>query len=107
MRSPALRPAQRRAPCIARAGRDLTSQGGHMSAPSTVLTRSGLLAAMLTASAWAAPVAVPPGASDLPIPVFSGSAPTVTLLGSVDNSITKDGVTVTFQEWAVDTSLNP
>jgi PEP-CTERM motif len=74
---------------------------------STVLTGSGLLAAMLTASAWAAPVAVPPGASDLPIPVFSGSTPTVTLLGSVDSSVTKNGVTVTLEEWAVDTSLNP
>lgn len=74
---------------------------------STALTGSGVLAAMLTASAWAAPVAVPPGASDLAIPVFSGSTPTFTLLGSVDESVTKGPVTVTFQEFAVETSLNP
>jgi hypothetical protein len=74
---------------------------------STLLTGSGLLAAMLTASAWGAPVAVPPGATDLPIPVFTGTTPTVTVLGSVDDSVTKNGVTVTLQEWAVDTSLNP
>jgi len=78
-----------------------------MSEPSTVLTRSGLLAAMLTASACAAPVAVPPGASDLPIPVFSGSTPTFTVLGTVDQTVTKGDITLTFQEFAVDTSLNP
>jgi hypothetical protein len=74
---------------------------------STVLTGSGLLAAMLTASAWAAPVAVPPGASNLPIPVFSGSTPTITLLGSVDDTQMKSGITLTLEEWAVETSLNP
>ena len=75
--------------------------------PSTALTGSGVLAAMLTASAWAAPVTVPPGASNLPIPVFSGSAPTITVLGSVDDTQMKGGITLTFEEWAVETSLNP
>jgi hypothetical protein len=75
----------------------------------TVSSGLGLVAAMLTASAWATPVAVPPGASDLPIPTFSGSGtPTVELLFDTGNqSVTKDGITVNFEEFAVKTSLNP
>jgi hypothetical protein len=78
-----------------------------MSTRQLTLSGCGLLAALLAASAWAAPVAVPPGANNLPIPVFSGSAPTFTLLASVDDTLTKNGITLTFEEFAVDTSLNP
>jgi hypothetical protein len=75
----------------------------------TVLSASGLLAAMLTAVAWSTPVAVPPGASDLAIPIFSGSGtPTVDeLFDTGDQSVTKGGITVNFEEFAVKTSLNP
>ncbi len=75
-----------------------------------VVTRvgAGLLAAATSCGALAAPVAVPPGANDLPIPTFSGSPPTVTLLGDTGpQTLTKQGVTVGFEEFAVDTSLNP
>ena len=73
----------------------------------TALTGGGLLAAVLGASAWGSPVAVSPGASNLPIPAFSGSTPTVTLLDSSSVMDNKNGVTVTLDEWVVHTSLNP
>lgn len=74
-----------------------------------VLAASGLLATMLTAIAWSTPVAVPPGASDVPIPTFSGSGtPTVDLLADTGSQeSTKGGITVNFEEFAVRTSLNP
>lgn len=74
-----------------------------------VFAGSSLLAATFTAAAWSAPVAVPPGASDLPIPMFSGTGtPTVDLLSETGTQTeTKGGITVNFEEFAVRTSLNP
>jgi PEP-CTERM motif len=70
---------------------------------------TGLACAVVCSGALAAPVAVPPGASDLPIPTFSGSGtPAVDLLFDTgDQSETENGVTVDFEEFAVKTSLNP
>lgn len=70
---------------------------------------TGLACAVVCSGALAAPVSVPPGASDLTIPTFSGSGtPTVDLLfDSGDQSETKNGITVNFEEFAVKTSLNP
>jgi PEP-CTERM motif len=70
---------------------------------------TGLACAALCSGALATPVAVPPGASDLPIPAFSGSGtPTVDLLFDTgDQSETKNGITVNFEEFALKTSLNP
>lgn len=73
----------------------------------TIMT--GMACTALCSGAIATPVAVPPGASDLPIPTFSGSGtPTVSLLFDTgDQSETKNGITVNFEEFAVTTSLNP
>jgi len=75
----------------------------------TVWAAGGLLMTLVTAVAWSTPVDVPPGASDLAIPTFSGSGkPTVSLLFDTGNqSVTKGSVTVNFEEFAVRTSLNP
>jgi hypothetical protein len=70
----------------------------------------GLVCTAVCSGALATPpVAVPPGANDLPIPTFSGSGtPTVDLLFDTgDQSATKNGITVNFEEFAVKTNLNP
>src|SRR5262245_52969082 len=73
----------------------------------TALAGSGLLT-MLAAAAWASPVAVPPGASDVAIPTFSGGTPTVDVLSDTGlQTLTKQGVTVGFEEFALRTNLNP
>ena len=75
----------------------------------TASAASGLLAIMVTAVAWSAPVAVPPGASDVAIPLFSGSGtPTVDVLADTgEQTLTKQGLTVSFEEFALKTNLNP
>jgi PEP-CTERM motif len=68
---------------------------------------SGLLAAAVCSVAWPAPAPVTPGASDVPIPTFTGSTPTVTLLFDTGpQSAMMGGITVDFEEVAVHTSLN-
>jgi hypothetical protein len=69
---------------------------------------SGVLAAAVYSAALAAPVTVNPGDSNLPIPVFTGTTPTVSILFDTGPlTETKGGITVTLEEWAVKTSLNP
>ncbi len=71
-------------------------------------TGSGLLAAAACSAALAAPASVNPGDTDVPIPVFSGSTPTVSILFDTGPMTEmKGGLTVTLEEWAVQTSLNP
>jgi len=75
----------------------------------TASAASGLLATMLTAVAWSSPVGVPPGASNVAIPTFSGSGtPTVDVLADTGiQKVTSQGVTVNFEEFALKTNLNP
>ena len=75
----------------------------------TALAGSGVLAATFAAVAWSSPVALPPGASDVAIPAFSGSGtPTVDVLSDTGlQTLTKQGVTVSFEEFALKTNLNP
>src|SRR5215831_14403152 len=69
---------------------------------------SGLLVAALSSAAFAAPASVAPGDSNIPVPVFSGSTPTVSVLFNTGPlTETKGGITLTLEEWAVHTSLNP
>jgi hypothetical protein len=69
---------------------------------------SGLLAAAACSAALAAPASVAPGDSNIPVPVFSGSPPTVSVLFDTGPlTETKGGITLTLEEWAVHTSLNP
>jgi hypothetical protein len=74
-----------------------------------VVFGGGLLAAMASAGAWSAPVNVAPGANDVPVPSYTGTGtPTVKLLFDTGSqSATMDGMTVQFEEFAVETSLNP
>lgn len=67
------------------------------------------LAVLLSAgSAWAAPAPLPIGGSVTPVPTYTGSTPKVTVLGSTGlQTEMLDGMTVQFEEVAVDTSLNP
>lgn len=68
----------------------------------------GLLAAGACAVAWSSPTLLVPGDSGVPIPSFSGSAPTVTVL--FDTGVQTDTVgslTVQFDEMALKTSLDP
>lgn len=72
------------------------------------LLASGLLAGAIGSAAFAAPANVAPGDSDIPVPVFSGTTPTVSVLFDTGPlTDTKGGITVTLEEWAVHTSLNP
>jgi hypothetical protein len=60
--------------------------------------------------AWSAPVDVPPGATDLSVPTFTGGGtpPTVDVLADTgQQTMMMNGMTVTFEEVAVHTSLNP
>jgi hypothetical protein len=69
---------------------------------------SGLLAVAVSSGAFAAPATVAPGASNIPVPIFSGSTPTVNVLFMTGPlTETKGGITVTLEEFAVHTSLNP
>jgi hypothetical protein len=69
---------------------------------------SGLLASAVCSVAWTTAATLPPGASNVPVPVFSGSPPTVNVLFDTGPlSETKGGITVTLEEFAVQTSLNP
>ena len=62
--------------------------------------------ALAAPCAWSAPAPLAPGAS-VAIPTFTGSTPTVTVLGDVMAEMTANGMTVNFEEFAVQTSLNP
>lgn len=67
------------------------------------------VAVLLSAgAAWSAPAPLPVGGSVAPVPTYSGSTPSVTVLGSTGlQSETLGSMTVQFEEVAVDTSLNP
>jgi len=75
----------------------------------SALAGSGLLVTMFAAVAWSSPVAVPPAASNVAIPAFSGGGtPTVDVLSDTGlQTLTKQGVTVSFEEFALKTNLNP
>ena len=67
-----------------------------------------LLAASACALAWSSPTTIAPGDTNVPIPTFSGTPPTVTVL--FDTKIQTDmvgDVTVNFDEMALKTSLDP
>jgi hypothetical protein len=70
---------------------------------------AGLLG--VSPGAWSAPVSVPPGATDLTVPTFmgGGTPPTVDILADTGTQTLPpvNGITVTFDEVAVRTSLNP
>jgi hypothetical protein len=68
----------------------------------------GLLAASACAAAWPSPTMIVPGDTGVPIPTFSGSPPTVSVLfdTGVQTGMVGD-VTVHFDEMALQTSLNP
>jgi hypothetical protein len=58
--------------------------------------------------AWSNPTTISPGDTGVPIPTFTGSMPTVTLLFDTGGqTATEGGLTVGFEEFAVQTSLNP
>ena len=68
----------------------------------------GLLAAGACTVAWSSPTTIAPGDTGVPVPVFSGTPPTVTVL--FDTGVLTDtvgDVMVHFDEMAVKTSLNP
>jgi len=68
---------------------------------------SGLLAAAVSSAALAAPVSVAPGDNNISVPAFSGSTPTVSVLFMTTQTESKGGITMTLEEWALHTSLNP
>jgi hypothetical protein len=73
---------------------------------------AALAAMTISAGAWSQPAPVAPGANDVTIPTYSGPVPTFTMLGSTGlqtKSIMVGGsaVDVTFDEFALTTSLNP
>jgi hypothetical protein len=68
---------------------------------------AGLAVLAAAPLAWSAPALIAPGASDVAIPSFSGSTPTVKVLSDTMGNATQNGMTVSFQEMALTTSLNP
>jgi hypothetical protein len=69
-----------------------------------------LAGAAVSCAAWAALPGAPvaPGASNIAIPTFTGTTPTVSLLFDTgDQSDTVNGITVNFEEFAVHSSQNP
>jgi PEP-CTERM motif len=80
--------------------------------PFRILTSIGtsLVGAAVSCAALAALPGAPvaPGASNIAIPTFTGTTPTVSpLFDTGDQSATMNGITVNFEEFAVHTSLNP
>jgi PEP-CTERM motif len=76
------------------------------SAMLTILTAGALFGVTVV---HASPAALPPGGSVNPVPTYNGTGtPTVTVLFDTgQQSVMENGVTVQFEEWAVNTSLNP
>ena len=78
---------------------------------STKLSRfrvvGGLVAVGLAPAAWGTPADVAPGANNVALPTFSGSAPTGSILFQTSGHETENGMTVGFEEVAVSTSLDP
>lgn len=73
---------------------------------------AGLTAMTISAGAWSQPAPVAPGANNVTIPTFSGPVPTFKVLGSTGaqmETVMVGGspVAVTFDEFALTTSLNP
>jgi len=68
---------------------------------------SGLATLAIAPLARSAPAVVAPGASNVAIPSFSGSTPTMNVLSETTNHATENGMTVSFEELALTTSLNP
>jgi len=67
-----------------------------------------IAASVCAGAAWSAPAPLPIGGSLTPVPTYTGSTPSVSVLGNTGlQSETLDGMTVQFQEIAVETSLNP
>ena len=72
---------------------------------------AGLTAVTICAAAWSQPAALAPGANNITIPTFTGPVPTFKVLGSTGpqmDTIIVGGspVAVTFDEFALTTSLN-
>jgi hypothetical protein len=74
---------------------------------SRVSVVAGLATLCVASLAWSAPAVLAPGDSGVPIPTFSGSAPTVTELFDTKGNLTENGMTISFEEFALSTSLNP
>jgi hypothetical protein len=73
---------------------------------------AGVAAAMISAGAWSQPVTVNPGDNNVTIPTYTGPVPTFTVLGSTGIQadtvlIGTTPVLISFDEYAVTTSLNP
>jgi hypothetical protein len=73
---------------------------------------AGLTAMTISAGAWSQPAPVAPGANNVTIPTFSGPVPTFKVLGSTGTQMETvmvggSPVAVTFDEFALTTSLNP
>jgi hypothetical protein len=73
---------------------------------------AGLAAVTISAGAWSQPAPVTPGANNVTIPTFSGPVPTFKVLGSTGEQMETimvggSPVAVTFDEFALTTSLNP
>ena len=73
---------------------------------------AGVPAAMISAGAWSQPVTVNPGDNNVTIPTYTGPVPTFTVLGSTGIQadtvlIGTTPVLISFDEYAVTTSLNP
>jgi hypothetical protein len=75
------------------------------------LSRIGTLAAfsLLAAPAWSTPVSLPVGGMVSPVPTYTGTGkPTATVLADTGlQTQMQGGITVEFEEVALDTSLNP
>jgi hypothetical protein len=69
---------------------------------------AALFAAFVSVAAWAAPVNLPPGATNISVPTFSGTPPTnMTVVGNIDGKATMDGITLQYDELAYTSSANP
>ena len=70
------------------------------------LLAAGALGAVTETGATPAPLA--PGGSVNPLPTYSGPTPAYHIVASTpQQTMTENGMTVKFQEWAISTSLNP
>jgi hypothetical protein len=73
-----------------------------------LMSMAALLAVAAFTTAHGQPVNVAPGDTNIPVPLFSGTLPSITVLDSTGlQTETSNGVTVMFQELAVDSSANP
>jgi hypothetical protein len=62
----------------------------------------------LSPEGWSAPVSLPPGATNVTVPTFSGMPPMdMSVVGNINGSATIDGITMQYDELAYTSSANP